>query len=68
MNELNELIKTTSRIEQKLDTTHKWVESLDRQVFQIQADMNKAKGGWIAIVGISALAGSVGGLIGHFLK
>lgn len=55
-----------SRMEQKLDTTHDWVKAHDVKITAIEADVNKAKGGWMAVLGLSGLAGALGGMFTKF--
>lgn len=68
MSEKSSTREIVIRIEQKLDTTHEWVKSHDIDIKALQADVNKAKGGWCAVLGLTSLAGAVGGFISRFIK
>lgn len=51
------------RLESKSDTR---LESLDRRIADVEGHINRQKGGWFAIVGLTGMAGTLGGVVAKF--
>lgn len=60
-----------ARIEEKLDSISgsmmdlkKWVSEHEPRIRELEGYANRTKGGWAAILGISAISGILGGVVG----
>lgn len=60
-------IDRLARIETKLDTALSTLVRHDDRITSNEADINKAKGGWLAILGASGLTGALAGIIANIL-
>lgn len=55
--------KSISRMEEKVTATHEWVKSHETRLVAIKEDLDRAKGGWFAMIGFTGLAGAIGAML-----
>lgn len=51
----------------QMDALVKKVEKIDKRTAEMEATMNKARGGWLAMLAVGGVAGTVGAFVGKLV-
>lgn len=73
--EIKELVKIVrdqsndiAVIKNQVGATHEWVKSHETRILSLKEDLDRAKGGWFAMIGFTGMAGAIGALVARFFK